>query len=240
MTSSTVAGTARTYTYNGDGLLQTRTGGVGASFLWDSSSSPGRELKQGNDNTIYGLGPLYVVKADATTLTFARDGGKSVRGEVNSTGAVTAASRYRGYGQLAQSTIAGPTYLGFASQLLDPSGLYYMQGLAVSRRTWLPDPYGLEAAVELQGAGANQTTIRATFRIPIARRVVIGALLLIFVGLLALTAASGVDRSSTVVMIALAVTLLIILPLATRLQRRDPEHLRAFFNDCFPDLRCDT
>ncbi|MDP9282294.1 MAG: RHS repeat-associated core domain-containing protein [Chloroflexota bacterium] len=127
LTNSTVAGTARVYTYNGDGLLQTRTGGVAASFLWDPSTSPSRELKQGNDNIIYGLGPLYVVKADATTLTFARDGSKNVRAELNGSGAVTASFRYRAYGQLAQLTNTAPTYLGLASQLLDPSGLYYMR-----------------------------------------------------------------------------------------------------------------
>ena len=91
----------RTYAYNGDGLLQTRTGGVGATFLWDPATSPSRELKQGNDNIIYGLGPLYVVKGDTTTLIFARDGSKSVRAEINSSGAVTASFRYRAYGQLA-------------------------------------------------------------------------------------------------------------------------------------------
>lgn len=52
---------------------------------------------------------------------------RNVRAEVSSAGAVTAAFRYRAYGQLAQSTNAGPTYLGLASQLLDPSGLYYMR-----------------------------------------------------------------------------------------------------------------
>nr|MDP9281444.1 hypothetical protein [Chloroflexota bacterium] len=127
MTSSTVAGTARTYTYNGDGLLQTRTGGVGASFLWDPSSSPSRELKQGNDNIIYGLGPLYVVKADATTLTFARDGGKNVRAEVSGAGIATAAVRYKAYGAIAQGTVPFTSYLGVASQMTDPSGLVYMR-----------------------------------------------------------------------------------------------------------------
>jgi RHS repeat-associated protein len=128
MTNSTVAGTARTYTYNGDGLLQTRTGGVSASFLWDPSTSPSRELKQGSDNIVYGLGPLYVVKADLSTLTFARDGSKNVRAEISSAGAVNASFRYLAYGQLAQLTgTATPSYLGYAGQLLDPSGLYYMR-----------------------------------------------------------------------------------------------------------------
>jgi RHS repeat-associated protein len=127
MTSSTVAGTARTYSYNGDGLVQTRSGGVAASFLWDAATAPSRLFKQNSDNIIYGLGPLYVVKADATTLTFARDGSKNVRAEVNGAGATTGAFRYRSYGQIAQNTATGPSYLGFAAATLDTSGLYYMQ-----------------------------------------------------------------------------------------------------------------
>src|SRR5207248_10414473 len=83
MTTSTVSASARTYAYNGDGLLQSRTGAGATTFLWDSATSPSRELKQGGDNIIYGLGPIYVVKADSTTLTFARDGSKNVRAEVN-------------------------------------------------------------------------------------------------------------------------------------------------------------
>lgn len=67
------------------------------------------------------------MKSDATTLTFARDGSKNVRAELNSSGAVTAAFRYKSYRQLAQSTTSSPTYLGLASQLIDPSGLYYMR-----------------------------------------------------------------------------------------------------------------
>jgi RHS repeat-associated protein len=126
--SSTVGGSARGYAYNGDGLLQSRSGAGATSFLWDPATSPSRELRQGSDNIVYGLGPLYVVKGDGSTLTFARDGGKSVRAEVNGSGAVTAAFRYKAYGQTVQSFGAtAPTYLGYAGQLLDPSGLYYMR-----------------------------------------------------------------------------------------------------------------
>lgn len=128
LTSSTVAGTSRIYTYNGDGLLKSRTQGTATQFLWDPATTPARELKQGNDNIVYGLGPLYVVKGDGTTLTFVRDGGKTVRAELNASGAVTAVFRFRAYGQIAQSTAAPtPSYLGFAGQMLDPSGLYYMR-----------------------------------------------------------------------------------------------------------------
>lgn len=52
-----------------------------------------------------------MVKADATTVTFARDGSKNVRAEFSAAGTATAAFRYRAYGQLAQSTTTGPTYL---------------------------------------------------------------------------------------------------------------------------------
>lgn len=161
--SSTVGGSARTYAYNGDGLLQSRTGSGATTFLWDPATSPSRELKQGSDNIIYGLGPLYVVKADATTVTFARDGSKNVRAEVSSAGAVTAAFRYRSYGLIAQSTAALPTYLGLANQTIDPSGLVYMRarwydptvGRFITR-----DPLAAEAAApaDFNGymyAGAN-------------------------------------------------------------------------------------
>lgn len=128
MTGSTIAGTARSYAYDGTGLLQSRTQGTTTTFLWDQATSPSRLLEVGGDRLIYGLGPLYVVKADGSTSALARDGGRSVRGELSSTGAVTASFRYRAYGAVAQSSGASnPTYLGYASQLVDSSGLYYMR-----------------------------------------------------------------------------------------------------------------
>jgi RHS repeat-associated protein len=126
--SSTVGGVARTYTYNGTGLVQSRVQGTAVTFLWDAGTSPSRLLQVGGDRLIHGMGPIYAVKADASTTTFARDGGKSIRAELNSTGGVTASFRYRAYGQVAQSSgSATPNYLGYAGQLPDPSGLYYMR-----------------------------------------------------------------------------------------------------------------
>jgi RHS repeat-associated protein len=130
LTSSAVAGTARTYAYNGDGLLQSATeAAVTTALLWDPASSPSRLLQRGDDRVIYGLGPLYVVQAGDTTLALARDGGKSVRAEVDGTGAVTGSWRYRAYGEIAQGGPGPlvPVLLGYAGQLLDPSGLYYMR-----------------------------------------------------------------------------------------------------------------
>lgn len=53
-----------------------------------------RLLKAGTDSVVYGLGPLYLVKADGSTVTLARDGQKSVRAELDDTGAVLASFRY--------------------------------------------------------------------------------------------------------------------------------------------------
>jgi RHS repeat-associated protein len=156
MTSSTVTRTSRTYAYNGDGLLQSRTGSGATTFVWDSAMAPGRELKQGSDNIVYGLGPLYVVKADSSTLTFVRDGSKNVRAELNSTSIVTAAFRYRAYGPISQSTAALPTYLGYAGQLPDPSGLIYM------RARWY-DPATARFVARDPLAGAFTATTNAYF-----------------------------------------------------------------------------
>lgn len=127
LTSSTVASTSRTYAYNGDGLLQSRTtGGSTVNLLWDPNTSPSRLLQSGSDKIVYGLGPLYRVNG-STVTTFARDGQKSIRAELNGS-SVTASWRYRAYGDVVQySGSATPALLGYAGQLLDPSGLYYMR-----------------------------------------------------------------------------------------------------------------
>ena len=127
MTSSNVAGAARSYAYNGDGMLQSRTGLGANTFLWDPRSSPNALVKQGSDNVVYGIGPLYVIRGDTTTVTFALDGVGSVRSELNGSGTPTAAFRYRTHGSIAQATAVQPSYLGYTTQLVDGSGLVYMR-----------------------------------------------------------------------------------------------------------------
>ena len=129
MLSSTVATVGRTYTYNGDGMLQSRAdASSGTTFLWDPSSAPSPLLQVNSDRLIYGLGPLYVVRADGSTSSLVRDAPGSVRAEVSQSGTVTASFRYRAYGAISQSNGASmPTYLGYAGQLLDSSGLYYLR-----------------------------------------------------------------------------------------------------------------
>ena len=110
LVGSTVAGVPRSYAYDGDGLLASRSAPLPTTLLWDPATSPARLLQVGSDRIVYGLGPLYIARVDGTTLTLARDGGKSVRAEVNDLGLVTGSFRYRAYGQVAQSSGIGPTY----------------------------------------------------------------------------------------------------------------------------------
>lgn len=127
LTSSTVSSTARTYAYNGDGLLESRTtGGSSVNLLWDPTTSPSRLLASGSDKIVYGLGPLYSVNG-STVTTYARDGQKSIRAELSGS-SVTSSWRYRAYGDVVQNSgAATPSLLGYAGQLLDPSGLLYMR-----------------------------------------------------------------------------------------------------------------
>jgi hypothetical protein len=52
-----------------------------------------------------------LLERPTTTVIFARDGGKSVRAELTSAGAVRAAFRYRAYGQIQAAFGASTTIL---------------------------------------------------------------------------------------------------------------------------------
>lgn len=99
-----------------------------AEGLWDVASAPAPLLRAGADRLVHGLGPLYVVQADGSTLTLARDGLGSVRAELTDAGAVLKSLRYA-YGEIARTSAPGakPTLLGYAGELLDPSGLIYLR-----------------------------------------------------------------------------------------------------------------
>jgi RHS repeat-associated protein len=131
MTSSSVGSpvaVTRTYSYDGDGLLRTRTGAaLTTSFLWDTAVAPAPLLVAGADRVVHGLGPLYLVRADATTLTLVRDALGSVRAEITDAGTIAKAFRYAAYGEIVQPNASVPTLLGFAGELRDPSGLIYLR-----------------------------------------------------------------------------------------------------------------
>jgi RHS repeat-associated protein len=125
MTASVVAGTARGYRYDGDGLLNSRTqASTTTSFVYDPSVAPAPVLVAGTERVVHGLGPLYRVHANGTYDTFVRDGLGSVRLELSGTGAITNAFDYAAYGNLNTST---QPLLGFAGELTDPSGLIYLR-----------------------------------------------------------------------------------------------------------------
>lgn len=127
LTSSTVAGTTRTYAYDGDGLLSTRRQGNTTTFLWDTAVAPAALVRSDNDRVVHGLGPLYLVRQNGTTRTFVRDALGSVRGEANDAGVITRSFRYTAYGEIVQPNANVPTLLGFAGELRDPSGLIYLR-----------------------------------------------------------------------------------------------------------------
>jgi RHS repeat-associated protein len=96
------------------------------NLLWGPATTPSRLLVSGSDKIVYGLGPLYSVNG-STVTTYARDGQKSIRAELAGT-SVTSSWRYRAYGDVVQySGSATPAIVGYAGQLLDPPGLYYMR-----------------------------------------------------------------------------------------------------------------
>ncbi|MDP9335385.1 MAG: hypothetical protein M3Q30_19055, partial [Actinomycetota bacterium] len=123
LTSSTVTGSARTYSYNGDGLLQGVVLGASTPYLWDNIQL----LIGGTDLVVNGHGPVYAVRADATTYAFARDGLGSVRGEVSAAGTLSKAFRYTAYGEVASSPSGTPSLLGYAGEFRNADGLIYLR-----------------------------------------------------------------------------------------------------------------
>ena len=120
----------RSYAYDGDGLLRSRGEGTSTTtYLWDSASAPAPLLAAGTDRVVHGLGPLYLARADGSTLTLVRDALGSVRAEVTDAGVIAKAFRYAAYGEVVQANPLGatPTLLGFTGELRDPSGLIYLR-----------------------------------------------------------------------------------------------------------------
>jgi RHS repeat-associated protein len=153
LTSSSVAGVVRGYTYDGDGLLGSRTqGATTTSFLYDPAFAPAPLLVAGTERIVYGLGPLYREHAGATYDTLVRDGIGSVRLEVSGTGRITNAFDYTAYGALNAST-AQPL-LGFAGEMHDASGLLYL------RARWYDPAVGRFMTKDpVSGASENPMTL---------------------------------------------------------------------------------
>ncbi|MGH2377210.1 MAG: DUF6531 domain-containing protein [Candidatus Limnocylindria bacterium] len=130
LTAATVAGATSSYQYDGDRLLAIRTNTTGTTnFVWDASTAPAPLLEAGTDRVVHGLGPLYLARADGSTIRLVRDALGSVRAEVDDLGLVTKSFRYAAYGAISDRFPSGatPTLLGFSGELADPSGLTYLR-----------------------------------------------------------------------------------------------------------------
>ncbi|MGH2378136.1 MAG: RHS repeat domain-containing protein [Candidatus Limnocylindria bacterium] len=147
LTAATVAGATTSYQYDGDGLLAIRTGSSGSTnFVWDSSVAPAPLLEAGSDRVVHGLGPLYLARADGSTIRLVRDALGSVRAELDDLGLVTKSFRYAAYGSISDRfpSDATPTLLGFTGELADSSGLTYLRARwydPVSGRFTSRDPF---------------------------------------------------------------------------------------------------
>lgn len=148
LTSATVAGATTSYTYDGDGLLaaRTRTAGI-TNLIWDTSMAPAPLLEAGTDRVVYGLGPLYLARADGSTIRLVGDALSSVRAEVDDLGLVTKSFRYAAYGAISDHSPldATPTLLAFAGELTDPSNLVYLRARwyePAMGRFMAKDPFG--------------------------------------------------------------------------------------------------
>jgi RHS repeat-associated protein len=167
--SGTVAadlGVARSYSYNGDGLLKSRSeAGATTQLLWDVGAAPAQLLVSGADRLVNGLSPLYIVRGDGTTRTLSLDGLGSVRAEVSDAGATLSSFRYAVYGKLVSKPVT-PTLLGYAGELGETSGLNYLRarwydpstGRFLSR-----DPRLGSALVPGSLSGFNYADARPTF-----------------------------------------------------------------------------
>jgi len=160
MTGVTVGGITRTYAYNGDGLLASRTeSGSTNTFLWDVATAPAVLVQADSDQVVSAFGPLYR-RSGIFDYWFARDGLGSVRLETTHD-TPRMSFRYAAYGAVAQSSGGTPTLVGFAGELADPSGLIYL------RARWYA--IGFEwAGVELLGHSVTIFGVTSGTGVPIS------------------------------------------------------------------------
>jgi RHS repeat-associated protein len=122
------------YSYDGDGVLMSRTGNGTTSYAWNPSPAVPQLLETTSNGatTKYVYGPtglpLEEILSNGSTYYFSHDNIGSTRVLSTSTGAVADTDTYGPYGAVLTSTGSVPNSLLYAGQYLDSvSGLYYMQ-----------------------------------------------------------------------------------------------------------------
>jgi len=122
------------YTYNGDGLRNSKTKTVGGvtktnKYIWDSNSSIPELLENSNTVYIYGVTSTPIAQIDKSTnnVTYLHsDKIGSVRATSNSNGAITSRADYDEYGNITNGS--RNTAFGFAGEYQDAdTGYYYLR-----------------------------------------------------------------------------------------------------------------
>ena len=118
-------------TYDGINLRASATTGSGSqAFVWNATGQVPQLLMDSANAYIYGtsLAPVEQVKLSAGTITYpVADSLGSVRGTVNSTGALAGTTAYDAWGNPGTSGgLTATTPFGYAGYYTDPTGLLYL------------------------------------------------------------------------------------------------------------------
>ena len=121
---------SKTYRYDGDGLLMSRTGPGTLSFVWDRSGGLPLMLGDGTNRYVYGPGetPLEQIDGSGVVTYLHHDAIGSTRMLTEARGASTATFTYSSYGALRESTGTQTTWFGFAGQYTErEAGVQYLR-----------------------------------------------------------------------------------------------------------------
>jgi RHS repeat-associated protein len=125
------SGIDEAFSYNGAGLIASRTTGESTSYLaWDEDSPLPLVLSDGQNSYIYGPGglPVEQISSKGVPSYFHHDQLGSTRMLTNGAGEAIATFTYTPYGALEASTGSTTTPLGFAGQYTEAqSGLQYLR-----------------------------------------------------------------------------------------------------------------
>lgn len=121
---------SKTYRYDGDGLMTSRTGAGTISFVWDHSGGLSLMLGDGTNRYVYGPGetPLEQIDGSGVVTYLHHDAIGSTRMLTEARGAATATFSYTPYGALSGSTGTQTTWFGFAGQYTErEAGIQYLR-----------------------------------------------------------------------------------------------------------------
>lgn len=121
---------SKTYRYDGDGLMTSRTGPGTITFVWDHSGGLPLMLGDGTNRYVYGPGetPLEQIDGSGVVTYLHHDAIGSTRMLTEARGAATATFSYTPYGALSGSTGTQTTWFGFAGQYTErEAGVQYLR-----------------------------------------------------------------------------------------------------------------